>query len=163
MPLYPYSVSPVSETLKLFITTIRLVRVFTEKEAGRYCMLYLHWNLDEAFIFYYCCLQFFWTHPETMQCFVVDTKSTFFLEAWLVLGVYRNTVVMVSENYWGDFIPKLLLSFLLFCSLTVMYLSPSAACFQLHFIFYSAAWIYFANTINPVAVFVFDKTISSVA
>lgn len=35
-------------------------------------------DVDEAFQFYYCCLQFFWTHPETMQCFVVETKSTFF-------------------------------------------------------------------------------------
>lgn len=39
------------------------------------------YNVDEAFIVNYCCLQFFWTHPKTMQCFVVDTTSTFFLRS----------------------------------------------------------------------------------
>lgn len=42
---------------------------------------------------------------KTMQCFVVDTKSTFFLEARLVLRVYRNSTGV--KNYWGDFIPML--------------------------------------------------------
>lgn len=35
-------------------------------------------TLLQAFKFNCRCLQFFWTHPKTMQCFVVDTKSTFF-------------------------------------------------------------------------------------
>lgn len=65
----------------------------------------IHYDVDEAFQFYYRCLQFFWTHPETMQCFVVETKSTF-LEAWLVLQVYRNSNGVT--NYKDDFIPMLL-------------------------------------------------------
>lgn len=77
MPLYSYLVSPVSWNLE-FIQLL-FWWVFTEKEAVLcFALIEIVCDVDEAFQFYYCCLQFFWTHPETMQCFVVITKSTFF-------------------------------------------------------------------------------------
>lgn len=81
MPLYSYLVSPVSWNLEFIPVSYCFCWVFSlRRKQAPLCfpLTGIHHDVDEAFQFYYCCLQFFWTHPETMQCFVVDTKSTFF-------------------------------------------------------------------------------------
>lgn len=105
------------EIWNLFITTIILVRVFTEKEAGTLCftLIEIVCDVDEAFKFLLLLpavlLNTSWDNAMLCSWY----KKHLFLEAWLVLRVYRNSNGV--KNYWGDFIPMLwtlLLFFLLF-------------------------------------------------
>lgn len=90
---------------RLIIKAIIWVKFSLRRVQEPYALL----SLKHFLTFYCCCLQFFWTHPETMQCFVVDTRSTFFLEAWLVFRVFRN--IDGVKIHWCDFYTNVMRDF----------------------------------------------------
>lgn len=129
MPLSSYLVSPVSlsfEFIHLFFWWEFSLRRKQEPEVLCFSLIEIVCDVDE---FYYCCLQFFWTHPETMQCFVVDTKSTFF-RSLISAPKYTEMVMVLKKTTGVIFLPmfwKLLLPFYFSCPLCLMYTSLTAA------------------------------------
>lgn len=128
-------------------------------------MLYSHWNwdVDEAFLILLSLPAVFLNTSSDNAMLCSWYKKHLFLEAWLVLQVDRNS--KGGKNYWGDFMPvlwKLLLSsykFFLHMLFRIHIIINSCipACFQPLYFYVNFA----IATSNPVAVFVFDKTISS--
>ncbi len=95
------------EIWNLFKITIILVRVFTEKEAEVLCfsLIEIVCDADEAFWILLSLpavlLNTSWDNAMLCSWY----KKHLFLEAWLVLRLYRNSNGV--KNYWGDFIPML--------------------------------------------------------
>lgn len=171
MPLYSYLVSPVSGNLEFIHKTSFF---FTEKKARAWSlMLYSHWNclwcwrsLWILLLLPAVLLNTSWDNAMLCSWY----KKHLFLEAWLVLQIYRNSNGV--KNYWGDFIPMLWELFIIFSffsfshthhqSLHTCLFSATLTCYAILTYFPSVMLHFAVSTLNPVAVFVFDKTISSV-
>lgn len=166
MPLYSYLVSPVSWNLEFILWWEFSLR--RKQKSYALFSLRVFCDADEAFEFYCRCLQFFLNTSWDNAMLCSWYKKHLFLEAWLVLRVYRNSNGV--KNYWGDFIPmlwKLLLSFIssFLPILFDVYITNDCipACSQpLHFLFsymtlfaIEISFNFAVTTLNPVAVFVF--------
>lgn len=83
MPLYSYLVSPVSWNLEFIHNTYYFWWEFSLRRKQKpevlcFTLIEIVCDVDDAFNFLLLLPAVLWTHSETMQCFVVDTKSTFF-------------------------------------------------------------------------------------
>lgn len=160
MPLYSYLVCPVSWNLDFihdnyYFWCLEFSLRGKHKLNSCFALIGIVYDVDEAFKFYYCCLQFFWTHPETMQCFVVDTKSTFFRSLTSapsiqkIVMVLKITRVILYQCYESFYCPSFIF---------LAHLVRHAPHQQLHTCLSSASssCVSFAiKALNPVTVFVF--------